>query len=177
MAIMAAVLLVVLSSVTAWSPPSITVTDFPQEPALSFPRTSGWSFSYNPAYLPASQQDGPEGLLVRVQNNSVATGGKCAGNGPPTTASSVAFAPITQNGTDFRLGGAEAVVFEAAGTWWESSAEDPRVISLQNGTFLMTYTAVGTCPVCEGAHENRILTPHAYKSMHILYIFYIPLPP
>ena len=147
MAIMTAVL---FSSSAAWSPPSFTVTDFPQTPVLSFPRTSGWSFSYNPAYLPASQQGGPEGLLVRVQNNSFATGAKCAGPGPPSTVSSVAFAPITDNGTHFRLGGAEAVVFEPEGTWWEGSAEDPRVLSLQNGTFLMTYTAIGAFPPCKG---------------------------
>jgi predicted GH43/DUF377 family glycosyl hydrolase len=111
-------------------------------PTPHVPGSSDFEFAYNPAFVPAASGAGA-GLLVRVQRSPGAQPLRCASNRPPTSNSSLAFAPLLQDDSFGRLDAA-SVVFAAAGTAEEADVQDPRVVQLPNGTYVMTYTAHGT---------------------------------
>jgi len=121
---------------------AVSVVSQSEMPVLDYVAgTSAWQFAYNPAYLPANPPDQPlEGLNVRVQSSPFASPGVCMRNSRNTSASSVAFAPI--DSTTGKVGPLlrSNVVFSPAGSPFEATAEDPRVV-LHRGTYFMTYTA------------------------------------
>jgi len=109
--------------------------------------TSDFMQNFNPAYIPPSPSSPISGLLVRVQNCTAIPGTcaycgfeQCKGEPSPSV---FAFSARQSDGSFGHLT-AESIVFRGASAAESLSVEDPRV-TLYNGTYYMTYTAVGDC--------------------------------
>lgn len=143
---------------------AVQVTSYPVLPALSFADgTSRWSFAYNPAYIPGGA--GAGGLMVRVQNDTAAAPLQCADNRSPTTSSYLAATKLYPSGIPQPLAGEDAVVLEPAGTAWERTTEDPRIVfDESSGLYWMTYTANGDGRPPNNRHQGIAIAKDPYSA-------------